>query len=75
MIRIVVCHTHVQVYGSTAEQLKAYRVNVAPPMQNWVEVEDALYFQQVMYDKRLVAVRPLLMLLCMLTVITGKFAV
>ncbi|CAM9180173.1 unnamed protein product [Ectocarpus sp. 4 AP-2014] len=35
------------VYGGTAEQLKAYRVGVTPPQNNWVEVEDAVYFQQV----------------------------
>lgn len=37
----------VQVYGGTAEQLKAYRVNVTPPQNNWVEVDDAVFFQQV----------------------------
>ena len=37
----------VQVYGGTAEQLKAYRVGVTPPENNWVEVEDAVFFQQV----------------------------
>ncbi|CAN0083822.1 unnamed protein product, partial [Ectocarpus sp. 8 AP-2014] len=35
------------VYGGTAEQLKAYRVGVTPPQNNWVELEDAVYFQQV----------------------------
>lgn len=36
-----------QVYGGTAEQLKAYKVNVTPPMQNWVEVDKGVLFQQV----------------------------
>eukprot|EP00903_Cladosiphon_okamuranus_P014647 g13582.t1 len=35
------------VYGGTAEQLKAYRVGITPPENNWVEVEDAVFFQQV----------------------------
>eukprot|EP00752_Nemacystus_decipiens_P011862 g10522.t1 len=35
------------VYGGTAEQLKAYRVGITPPENNWVEVEDAVFFKQV----------------------------
>lgn len=42
----VVLQTH-KVYGGTAEQLKAYRVGITPPQNNWVEVEHAVYFQQV----------------------------
>ncbi|CAN0119203.1 unnamed protein product [Scytosiphon promiscuus] len=34
------------VYGGTAEQLKAYRVGITPPQNNWVEVEDTVFFQQ-----------------------------
>lgn len=34
-------------YGGTAEQLKAYRVGITPPQNNWVEVEDTVFFQQV----------------------------
>lgn len=36
-----------KVYGSTAEQLKAYSVTFTPPQNKWVEVEDKLYFRQV----------------------------
>ena len=35
------------VHGSTAEQLKAYRVNVTPPQNIWVEVDDRVFFQQI----------------------------
>ena len=36
-----------KVYGGTAEQLKAYNVMVNPPQNNWVEVEDTVFFRQV----------------------------
>lgn len=36
-----------KVYGGTAEQLKAYRVGITPPQNNWVEVEQTVFFQQV----------------------------
>lgn len=38
-----------KVYGSTAEQLKAYSVGITPPQNNWVEVADTVFFQQVWY--------------------------
>eukprot|EP00904_Undaria_pinnatifida_P012176 jgi/Undpi1/8089/HiC_scaffold_24.g10561.m1 len=38
---------YVTVYGGTAEQLKAYNVMVNPPQNNWVEVEDTVFFRQV----------------------------
>lgn len=38
-----------QVYGGTAEQLKAYQITVAPPRNAWVLVEpkEGIYFMQV----------------------------
>ena len=37
----------VQVYGGTAEQLKAYSINVTPPKGDWVPLGDDVFFFQV----------------------------
>lgn len=34
-------------YGGTAEQLRAYSVNISPPKRDWVPVGDDVFFCQV----------------------------
>lgn len=46
------CCEIAQVYGGTAEQLKAYRVGITPPENYWVEVADSVFFQQVRCSRR-----------------------
>lgn len=38
-----------QVYGGTAEQLKGFEINISPPKDIWVKVDnvDNIYFKQV----------------------------
>ena len=39
-----------QVFGTTSEQLKCYTVTVTPPENEWVEVEQELFFRQITED-------------------------
>lgn len=41
-----------QVYGGSAEQLRRFNVNIAPPENVWVQVnkEDGIWFKQVRFS-------------------------
>lgn len=47
-----------QVFGGTAEQLKCFNINIAPPENVWVQVDKAndIWFKQVLRAERVASV-------------------